>query len=1014
MMEQGALAVNLGDYLGKVEKAPDADATGRAYLGKRKRSSLWVDPPLSLGRTTPVLLSDSGEPVYHKLPHSPVEDIGGCPHPWSTWLEIGKRSLQPCRRLITGGPGQGKSLLLKMTARMLATDAKTALRDSAANVDSVRIPLVIPASFLAKQESEALTDVIRAWASRIHPDIADYIAETARESRTWFLIDTMDERAPERISWFFDAICEWESSLIVTSRTHRFSHVDFPFDVETFQMRPWSFSTISAFIAKWFEKEKGEPTALRLVRDNPSIRTLAGVPLLLTLVCWLSERGIATTSTTRPNLLGTVVPEILGRKRDSPREGDKGRAQALQDMLSDVMLQLFLRKAAMGALPRGELIREIAASQLQPLVRNMDAEQVSKLTEQQRAEALIDELLETGIIVPADVGNSAYFPAHGFFVEYLIAENLARRLSAEGRPDGSEAGDTLRLLNFKSWDPSWAEVIPLVAGMLENPWPLISLLARNEENNKDDYFRHRLALAGLCLGEVHQQWWQEHGMQVTSVGDDILACWKDHCQRRGLYLYPDEHPIVESLPIAAELRPEATLDALKQMSNSPGFDLRVWLPHLSTGTFCEVLLDWLLAAHREYDPTVNPSADTDIRLWIEDLSVVLPREVLSERLEVLLKDVDAFVRFDAYELSRSLGLEALVRRVLPKEEQDSWDELLGYGQYVKIARSCGEPTVLELAATARNRVAEATEGKRRAKPGGLDEGELNEWLKHIIRRAGRTAVERSVEKVQAPGSKLESPVTGEENLVSRLCAAMRRVQPNVNRWYDDSKARNRMDRLRRVRFEVSRQIVKFMQKGYRFFQDEPMGPVRAETVQELSRLTPPFDAHDAIKISGVDKEKGEGEGAGATPPASGQKRRALVEFRDSGLRIRYGGNECELGRNTIVAKLFGHLYACKKGTESDSYEAIFAAVYPELLYEKQKDGSPPGRLKTRVSDLGQRLRTRLGPPPNGKRWILTNEGVGYYLTNAVTWQMQKAHERQDPMSMDPARLDRLADRREHC
>jgi HEAT repeat protein len=55
------------------------------------------------------------------------------------------------------------------------------------------------------------------------------------------------------------------------------------------------------------------------------------------------------------------------------------------------------------------------------------------------------------------------------------------------------------LINHKAWDPYWHEVIIFLAGQLTDPLPLFTLLTRVKQ---DDIFRHRLALAAMCLPEA--------------------------------------------------------------------------------------------------------------------------------------------------------------------------------------------------------------------------------------------------------------------------------------------------------------------------------------------------------------------------------------------------------------------------------------------------------------------------------------------------------------------------------
>jgi hypothetical protein len=99
-----------------------------------------------------------------------------------------------------------------------------------------------------------------------------------------------------------------------------------------------------------------------------------------------------------------------------------------------------------------------------------------------------------------------YLFLHLTFQEYLTACYLAERINAAGWDkatvpvDGKEIPAKL-FVDRKAWLPSWQEVIVLLAGKLSDPVPLLELLSNDET---DDIFRHRLALAALCLPEIKE------------------------------------------------------------------------------------------------------------------------------------------------------------------------------------------------------------------------------------------------------------------------------------------------------------------------------------------------------------------------------------------------------------------------------------------------------------------------------------------------------------------------------
>jgi HEAT repeat protein len=90
-------------------------------------------------------------------------------------------------------------------------------------------------------------------------------------------------------------------------------------------------------------------------------------------------------------------------------------------------------------------------------------------------------------------GQACFSFLHRSFLEYLTARALASRVAEEGWTSIAD------LVDRKAWHPAWQEVVLFLAGELEDPAPLLELLA---DESRDDYFRHRLALAARCLGEL--------------------------------------------------------------------------------------------------------------------------------------------------------------------------------------------------------------------------------------------------------------------------------------------------------------------------------------------------------------------------------------------------------------------------------------------------------------------------------------------------------------------------------
>lgn len=128
-----------------------------------------------------------------------------------------------------------------------------------------------------------------------------------------------------------------------------------------------------------------------------------------------------------------------------------------------------------------------------------------------------DQLLTCGILINAGLtpdGKSQFSFLHRTFLEYLTACSLARQANSEG-------WERIKaFIDKKTWHPAWQEVIVLLAGQLDDPIPLLEVLA---DKKKDDLFRHRLTLAALCMPELSSEKGNTHSNIVDSIATKALG-----------------------------------------------------------------------------------------------------------------------------------------------------------------------------------------------------------------------------------------------------------------------------------------------------------------------------------------------------------------------------------------------------------------------------------------------------------------------------------------------------------
>ena len=309
------------------------------------------------------------------------------------------------------------------------------------------------------------------------------------------------------------------SRLIVTSRSvgydpEELGHAGF----RHFTLEDFNEAQIVSFIRKWHglalvEEKEGERAELRqrltaAIQSSPSIRLLAGNPLLLTMMA------------------------ILNRKQELPR-----RRASLYEEAAKVLLHAWDIEYKKMALPlvdadlsaKQELLRQIAYTmQSQPkqegrpdgarqdiisIQRDGLREQIiafmagrNAANPRRIADLLIEQLRKRDFML-CHLGNDYFAFVHRTFLEYFCASEIVMRFSKRGAAGGWSMEQLKQEVFREHWrDQSWHEVMRLIIGhdLLDPSFAEDILLDLLNQKAEDDNVS-ALILAADCYLEIEQK-----------------------------------------------------------------------------------------------------------------------------------------------------------------------------------------------------------------------------------------------------------------------------------------------------------------------------------------------------------------------------------------------------------------------------------------------------------------------------------------------------------------------------
>jgi hypothetical protein len=586
------------------------------------------------------------------------------------------------RAVVLGDPGCGKSWLLRCEARRLALKALKTLREgdgpAAARLEAVALPLFARLSDLNRSDDPFANELVATvWGGQ--PRVTEEQAGPGRSSweasltafRGWVLkrlelkanqcvvlLDAWDE-VTDRRSTLERRLAEFarlypSPRILLASRIVGYGRTPVH-GWQELELLAFERPEISAFVEAWFGvgTEAGRRFLAR-IDGEPQVRGLARIPLMLALLCRTAGAAGGDVPARRVDLYDRCLWGLLRKWKEEDNKGENkdpaisnAEAKALIEALERVAEPLF-------AEGHEQFDERMLQERLDPW---LDALKPSHQLHGRKAASVIADLKRDGVLVTANADSHAELLfLHRTFHEYLVASALGRRAN----DDCWQA--IAATVDRRAWLPNWEEVIVLLAGLLEDPEPLLTMLAKADATSSnplgDDYFRHRLALVARCLPSLKPETRTTVAPTVDAITTSCVKRWweaEEHDTAKTV-----EH-LTRALPALAYVNGRIT-----RRSDVPPKPLLTWLARglADRGGVSRVL-------------TVAPDAATleAAMLWALGTAAATPEVVTG--LVARLADPEAIVRDAAAAALGALGAaaatpEALTGLVARLADRDRW------------------------------------------------------------------------------------------------------------------------------------------------------------------------------------------------------------------------------------------------------------------------------------------------------------------------------------------------------